>query len=149
MSITALDWNLKPQYLHNILFSIKYLRSGCLSSTIEIAWETEMSSVCSSLTFPVCRHQVIRFKIKIIRIAFMIEKYHVICCKVKRSYLFQNFLKDVSNFNDHLLWNLLTINVKKHITGKTKMQLLYKTLLVELQKTQIFYRFKHNSKSYM
>jgi len=36
----------------------------------------------------------------------------------KGSYFFQNFLKGVSNFNDQLLWNLFTVDVKKHITGK-------------------------------
>lgn len=43
--------------VHYILFLMKYLSCGCLSSTIEIAWETEMSSGRSSLTFPVCSYQ--------------------------------------------------------------------------------------------
>ena len=103
------------------LLNQKHLSSGCLSNTIEIAWETEMSSGCSSLTFPVCCHKkAIRFQIKIIMIAFMTENTKSYMLQSEKINLFQDSLKSVSNFDYRLLWNLMTINVKHHITGNTK-----------------------------
>lgn len=78
--ITLIDWNIKSQCLYIIfLFLIGYLSCGCLSSTIEIASETEMSSGCSSLTLPVCNYQKLiklNIKIRILISRLMIEKHH-------------------------------------------------------------------------
>ena len=38
----------------------------------------------------------------------------------KEVYLFQNFLECLSNFNNHLLRNLMTIHIKKCATERTK-----------------------------